>query len=518
MKRYLFEINVEQPLILSESGATAGEHRSLDYIPGSALLGLAASRLYAQLTPAQQWTLFHSGDVRFGDALPLTSSGERAWPVPLCWHSVKGGDAPREQGSFHANRLVNLARGELSKEQQPQQLRGGYVATSGQIPELRKRSSLKTAISEKTGTAAEGQLFSYEAIEPGCRFRFELMADPAVDEGLLSRLQQQLSGPARLGRSRNAQYGAVTLSPVAGAASLPQKCSEPLELTLWLLSDLALSQNGQPCLTPEPALLGLPSGSRWLVGKSFLRSRRYSSYNAYRRSYDSERQVICRGSVLSYSLPRPLTAEECAALEAGLGEGVETGLGQVWVNPPLLAETNPSFEPLNNATAKAAPAVAPANAQTSLLLRRLQQRQQRRQPQEDAQKAASKIFDALLKRVAQARRYLGLAPGQNPFPSASQWGRLRGWAADPELADTQLYDKVVNGVNALWREAGTGDKEWNVAYGLGPDDRLDRWLRQQILQVDEGLRREVLGQLAVKGHGPEWIKACEGRQQQGDQA
>ena len=63
-----FNIQLKQPLIVSQQAATAGQHQSLDYIPGSAILGMVASQLYAQLTPEEALQVFHSGAVRFSDA------------------------------------------------------------------------------------------------------------------------------------------------------------------------------------------------------------------------------------------------------------------------------------------------------------------------------------------------------------------------------------------------------------------------------------------------------------------
>ena len=80
MQQATFDITLQQHLIISQQAATAGAHHSHDYIPGSVLLGLAASRLYAQLDEDAAWTLFHSGLVRFGDALPTVLRDSKLKP------------------------------------------------------------------------------------------------------------------------------------------------------------------------------------------------------------------------------------------------------------------------------------------------------------------------------------------------------------------------------------------------------------------------------------------------------
>ena len=42
-------ITLQDDLVISASSATTGGHESLDYLPGSLLFGVAASRLYAEL-------------------------------------------------------------------------------------------------------------------------------------------------------------------------------------------------------------------------------------------------------------------------------------------------------------------------------------------------------------------------------------------------------------------------------------------------------------------------------------
>src|SRR5262245_58408887 len=62
-------IRLVDDLILSEDAASAGSPRTLRYIPGAAMLGLAASQLYDSLGN-DAFRVFHSGEVRFHNAYP----------------------------------------------------------------------------------------------------------------------------------------------------------------------------------------------------------------------------------------------------------------------------------------------------------------------------------------------------------------------------------------------------------------------------------------------------------------
>ncbi len=154
-----FNIQLKQPLIVSQQAATAGQHQSLDYIPGSAILGMVASQLYAQLTPEEALQVFHSGAVRFSDALPV-HQGQTAYPVPLCWHHSKGTDYHRKD-CLDPKEIYDVSRKDRAQlaGKQPVQLRQFYVTEQGRRWQPNKVQTLKTAIDADKNSAADGQLF-----------------------------------------------------------------------------------------------------------------------------------------------------------------------------------------------------------------------------------------------------------------------------------------------------------------------------------------------------------------------
>lgn len=504
MPHTTFDILLEQPLIISQQAASAGAHQSLDYLPGSTLLGLAASRLYATLTAGESWTLFHSGQVRFGDALPLAGD-ETGLPMPLCWHTYKGEPAQRD-GELLASNLFDPSARDNDGTRQPVQLRGGYATPSGQVLNPTRQQTLKTAIDRQTGMAAESQLFGYEALTAGQRFRCVISADDSVPAPLWLRLQEALTGQASLGRSRSAQFGRVRIEP-QNKIAVPQPSGTPNDthLTLWLLSDLLLEEQGQPCLIPHPHLLGLPEGSRWLSNASFLRSRRYSAYNAYRRHYDSERQVITRGSVLRFELPHPLTTDEHQRLQQGLGLQIEAGLGSVWVNPPLLASSRPEFRPTPSSIRSTA---ACAPAPSTQLIASLRARQQRRLGDQLPELQARSLFDGLCQRIREARRYAACTAGVPvAAPERSQWGRLKQGASDYRNAPAQLWHLLSNEQDGLLRERSG----WQLRYGPLADQTLSHWLLQTLQPHSQHAHfSRVIGHMAVLGLQPAWLDCCAG--------
>lgn len=498
-----FDILLEQPLIISQHAASAGAHQSLDYLPGSTLLGLAASRLYATLSADEAWLLFHSGQVRFGDALPLAGD-ETGLPVPLCWHTYKGEPA-QNNGELLASHLFDPSVADTDPARQPVQLRGGYATPCGKLLNPQRQQTLKTAIDRKTGMAAESQLFGYEALAAGQRFRCVISADDNVPAALWQRLQAALNGHASLGRSRSAQFGRVKIELSVKPGTERPANSEGTHLTLWLLSDLLLEEHGQPCLIPHPHLLDLPEGSRWLSAASFLRSRRYSVYNAYRRHYDSERQVITRGSVLRFELPRPLTIEEQQHLQQGLGLQIECGLGSVWVNPPLLSSAQPVFSMAPALTHTATPCPPAPN---SLLIASLQARQQRRLGDQLPEQQARALFDGLRQRIGEARRYAACAAGVAVnAPGRSQWGRIKQWASDYRNDPAKLWHLLSNEQDGMLRERSG----WELRYGPLAEQTLSLWLLQALQAHKQSPHfSRLIGHLAVLGLQPAWLDCCAG--------
>lgn len=151
-----------------------------------------------------------------------------------------------------------------------------------------------------------------------------------------------LKGTLLLGRSRTAQYGQAHCE-VSLAAQTTQHAEpvDPHSVVFWLQSDLALQDEyGQPVLLPEARHFGFDG--QFQPERSFLRFRSYSPYNSHRRAYDTVRQVITQGSVLSFTVDQPLSGEQMAQWKAGIGCYRECGLGQVLVNAPLLSQAVPT--------------------------------------------------------------------------------------------------------------------------------------------------------------------------------
>ncbi|MBN1664023.1 MAG: hypothetical protein JW943_10525 [Deltaproteobacteria bacterium] len=352
MNTLCFKTLLQSDVIFSERSATTGGHSTLDYIPGSAILGLCASQLYSELGK-DAFKVFHSGHARFGCAYPLDELNHPMMPIPIAWHTEKGKSANKEQKLETAS-IFNMlfTTEEREKElqiQQPKQIREGYFSLNGSYVKPLSSYRLKTAIDrDKGGRPKEEQFFGYESLDKGSAFYFTIEFDDNVDESIQEKIRNMLTEkPRRIGKSRTAEYGAVTFSVLKG---LPVKNAPALNgnyLTVYCLSDIALrdEQTGVPTLIPESHHFHLDKvmgPCDFLPEKSFIRTRTYSPYNRTWQTHDLERNVICKGSILSFFAKQDAIKMNLIALqeeiECGVGCYRQDGLGKVLINPPFLAD------------------------------------------------------------------------------------------------------------------------------------------------------------------------------------
>jgi hypothetical protein len=490
MHRKQFIIELLQPVIMSERAANEGGHSSLDYLSGASLLGAVASCAYDAFNSDEQYQLFHSGLVRFNNALPLTADNKPTYPIPLCWHYEK------ETGKATDDTQVIAANIRLPKdndEKQLKQLRGGYVSISGDYLRPDKQLRMKTAIDNKTGRARENALFGYTSLPAGLRFGFVLEADSSIDKVLFDTLCDKFTDKLRLGRSRSAEYGLVSIksSERADAMKPPQAADG---IRIWLLADAALQdKQGRPLLMPTATSIGLPKSYELELSQSFIRTRRYSPFNSNLKKRELERQVLAQGSVLYFN-GSGIRAEQLEALQnKGIGLYRQAGLGRIWVNPPLLQNEKPKFEgELSKLPAAKKEPLPEKNEVARWLKRRIEKSNQNEK--------IEKLIEHWLQELRQAyysAKALEYAPaGVCIGPSPTQWSRVMDAAKqakekDPNKQVDALYktlfaDKRGELDHSVCKE---NDPAWGTRIFLGKGNQIADF-RQWLIYCFETIRKE----------------------------
>ncbi|MDY6375489.1 MAG: hypothetical protein SPL69_05175, partial [Succinivibrionaceae bacterium] len=208
MEKLQFRCTLKSDVVLSASPATQGGGRTLDFIPGNAFLGIAASSLYDK-EDEHTWLLFHSSQVRFGDAHP-SLEGRRGLHVPAALFYPKLKSVTEE-----CYVRYKTPETEAVKDMQLKQCRSGYYAfdDAAHTASLVKTSlglAIKSAYDSERRRSRDEQMFTYQSLRKGLVMYFEVELD---DDAASCRdeLVKALTGERHVGRSRSAEYGLVEI-------------------------------------------------------------------------------------------------------------------------------------------------------------------------------------------------------------------------------------------------------------------------------------------------------------------
>ena len=140
MKTLYFRCKLLTDVILNQKSASEGAQQTLDFIPGSNFLGIAASTLYKELN-LENFDIFHSGKVRFGDA-HLAYDSNRSLHIPALFFYPKMNFIT--EGSYVMSKFAQNERLSdiLRKKQLKQARRGFYIFADNQIKDMVGESGL----------------------------------------------------------------------------------------------------------------------------------------------------------------------------------------------------------------------------------------------------------------------------------------------------------------------------------------------------------------------------------------
>jgi len=344
------DIVCETPLLVTGS-ATGNSVRSLDYLPGRALLPLICSRLSTKGIDAN--SLVRSGALMVTNALPFEDD-EVFLPMPFAFSRLKVANPGDHE-------VWNTLLGETPS--QAKQLRGGFVSRSVVDGSLRHKATAyeiraHNVINDDLQRPDEttGGLYTYQAIATGSKFRARVSIQ--LDERVADLVPKALCGPASIGRSRKDDYGAVQLN--TRTAVMPEARSIPAgsKFIVWCASPVILrdSHNLAPSATSTSLAsavaetLGVSIGSLDVVdfqpseaidgAHGFrVRTERIDAFNSRWGLPQPTNIAISAGSVvvMQNHLTTEISSEAVASLETfGVGERRAEGYGRLIVNSEVL--------------------------------------------------------------------------------------------------------------------------------------------------------------------------------------
>jgi hypothetical protein len=331
MKELYFKCAITSDVVLNSSLATEGNLSSLDYIPGSNFLGIVASKLYNNtLNKEVAFDLFHSGKVKFGDATIFDDFNGISYPMPFAFFNDK--KSTSESLEFYLHHLVYNSPPSINGNSiQLKQERQGFLFVNNNIKKgIEKSYRLKSAQDRETRSSKDGQIFGFESITKGQDFLFSIQFE---NDAFVDTVKEALIGNQRIGKSKSAEFGQVTISEVNVTHEISsfESNKEEEQTLVYAQSNLCfLDMNGSPSYQPTVQDLGFDSGMI-IWEKSQIRTCSYSPWNFKRNTYSTERHCIAKGSVFC------ITSKTKKSRNT-VGYYQSEGLGRVIYNPAFLKE------------------------------------------------------------------------------------------------------------------------------------------------------------------------------------
>lgn len=338
MKQLKFKCELLSDVILNQKAATEGPNRTLDFIPGSNFLGIVAGKLYKELNSGIARRMFHSDEVRFGDAHPAHGEN-RTLRIPAALFYPKLDKEDERVHRVH-HKIANPDSDELRKAQLKKE-RTGFVDFLSVTPKggkaVRKKVttnfSIKSAYDRTLRRSKDKQMFGYQSMDKGLTLYFQVEIENSMRE-YNEKLIDALCGIRRIGRSRSAQYGLVGISlfDYKEVRTMPGKSKE---VVIYADSRLIfLDDAGMPVLQPTiKQLLGEERNGRICWEKSQIGTFKYAPYNHSRNCFDADRYGLEKGSVIVLLLNEPV---DVATLCNHIGSYQNEGFGKVIFNPAFL--------------------------------------------------------------------------------------------------------------------------------------------------------------------------------------
>lgn len=344
MKSISFRIITKAPVILSRSMADRNMVYSAEYIPGTTVLGIFASRYVerAGLTGEAhldsrfaRW--FLRGGMSFGCAYPVNKEAEAGAipkPVPLYVQKCKKGN------------VYDLMAMDTDEKTKPF---GGYFTESDEgewdWATAEKGIQFHHRRDRILGHSDKGNIFNYEFIEAGQEFAGEVTGEDGDIEEFLSLMGDAFE--ISIGASRNTQYGRAEITLTGSEKVNPFPLRETLQegpyrgkkaVTLIAESPVILiNENGFPDVSAPNLLRCLVDGmgvpvEALDIDRMFARCDEVDSYVAKWQSKKPLDMCLIPGSAFRVVFLEDIPDADTKVKElmkAGIGERRNEGFGRL---------------------------------------------------------------------------------------------------------------------------------------------------------------------------------------------
>ncbi len=319
MRELIYEVEFLSDIVLPATSNTEGNIQNLDFIAGSNFLGMVAREYPEFQKRGISFDIFHSGKVRFGDA-HILHDGKETYKMPLSYFFDKG-----KEEELYNHHLIE----DFKVFDQLKQKRNGYITKDNEVIYIDYNYAQKSAYDKTNRKSLDGSMFGYSAMRKGLKWRFSIKIDYDMKPKDLQLLEETIVGQKRLGKSKSAQYGSVSIQKVERQReSIEDKKAQTI--ILYANSRLALvDEEGNPTYD----LSYICKGVEVDYAKSQIKTSSFTPYNGAMQTKTYERACINKGSVI---VLKSATKKQLADIQKGVGAYLAEGFGEILVNPSFL--------------------------------------------------------------------------------------------------------------------------------------------------------------------------------------
>lgn len=328
-----YTIYLDEPVIAKS--INGGESRTLDYIEGSKIIGIVASRIKAK-KDADLAELLNKGPVQFSNAY-ITEGEERMLEAPGNFYSIKNED------SYFADKLYADGDDEETKGKQLNSMKHTYVGYDSmgnfvkKDVEVENRYHHRRPEDKSIGRAhdeasGDSTFYQMSSIVAGQTFKGYIYGTPEQIKTIYEILKE--SRDVLIGYSRTAEYGKASICRIETEKVTEQKrdgikrFSIKLEAPAIIYGDQAMYSVCPKVLAEEIAAeLGIP----WkeIDEEHVAYYLKYTDVGGYNVTWGARKPVVTafdKGTVVDITLKndRTITIPENLAL----GERVLEGYGE----------------------------------------------------------------------------------------------------------------------------------------------------------------------------------------------
>jgi len=316
-----YKVKALSDLIFIASSNTQGNIRYLDFIPGSAFLGVIAKHYDLFESP---FDVFFSGKVKFKDA-HLVINSNYSLKIPLMYYHEK----------LDKKKIYNywMLEAKDFKGMQYKQIRHGYF-NGKEYADVEFSYSQKSARDKKKGRSKESAMYGFRSIAKGSEFYFEIEIDETLNDHDKKLIKELITGEQYVGKSKKSEYGTVEISEYDYDDTVNSvKKSDKYDFVYFKSRACLFDENGNPTYDVKHLHKDLKA-ENIEYGLNQIRNYEYVPFN-FKRKEDTQRCVIEKGSV---AVLKNVPAEILEDIKKGVGGFLSEGFGEVIINPVFLFE------------------------------------------------------------------------------------------------------------------------------------------------------------------------------------